>query len=96
MSLQQIVSENNRRSLLTALNAMGSYSANDSMLQTVCEQYGNTMSRDQVKGELAWLAEQGLIETKPAGDYVVATLTSRGQDVAEGRSAAPGVKRKGA
>ncbi len=96
MSMQQIIAENNRLSLLVALCAMGSYSANDSMLQTVCEQYGNTMSRDQIKTELAWLAEQGLVTCESVGNYVKATLTARGQDVAEGRATAPGVKRKGA
>ncbi len=43
--------------------------------------------------QLAWLAEQGLVENDDMGGLVVATLTQRGADVAQGRVTVPGVKR---
>ncbi|MBP6582960.1 MAG: hypothetical protein KA204_05780, partial [Chromatiaceae bacterium] len=51
------------------------------------------VSFDAVRGDLAWLAEQGLVLVT-GGEIPVATLTVRGEDVARGRSQVPGVARK--
>jgi hypothetical protein len=54
---------------------------------------GLTPTRDQIKTELAWLAEQQLVTSEDHAGLVVATLTERGLDVAEGRTVVPGVQR---
>ena len=67
--------------------------ANESILQDCLDAYGHRVSRDQVRTHVAWLAEQGLVVIETVGSYMVATLTGRGQDVSEGRTTVPGVKR---
>jgi len=93
MGIEQVQSEHHRISILQALNAMTGYQTNDSMLQCGCEAYGHKMSNDQVRSHLFWLKEQGLVSIESHDRYLLATLTSRGQDVAEGRAMCPGVKR---
>jgi repressor of nif and glnA expression len=73
------------------------YSLNDSILQTVLEEFGHAVSRDVVRSELAWLEEQGFVTLKVTGGRItVATLTERGGDVATGRAKVPGVRRPSA
>jgi hypothetical protein len=55
--------------------------------------YGHTASLDQVRTDLAWLAEQGLVSSRTTADVTIATLTARGVDVATGRAVQPGVKK---
>lgn len=85
--------QDQRLVLLRVLSEMPSYRANSSVLSTLLHQLGHTMSRDQVKTELRWLCEQGLLTLEEAGSVIVATLGERGQDVAEGRSRVDGVNR---
>ena len=92
MTYQKIKSEHNRISILKALVALN-FKSNDSMLQSVCERYNNVMSYDEMRTNLGWLAEQGLVTIEKVSDIMNATLTSRGQDVAEGRSFVEGVQR---
>lgn len=67
--------------------------ANESILQDCLDAYGHRVSRDQVKTHIAWLEEQGLVIVEKVGSYMVASLTGRGLDVAEGRSSVPGIKK---
>jgi Fe2+ or Zn2+ uptake regulation protein len=91
------LAEDRRLVLLRVLSEMPSYRANSSVLTTALEHWGHTPTRDQVKTELSWLAEQGLVTTSElTGAVVLATLTERGQDVASGRARCHGVKRPGA
>jgi DNA-binding transcriptional ArsR family regulator len=92
MTYQKIKSEHNRISILKALVALN-FRSNDSMLQNVCERYNNVMSHDEVRTNLGWLAEQGLVTIEKIGNIMNANLTSRGQDVAQGRSFVEGVQR---
>ncbi|MGX9692937.1 VpaChn25_0724 family phage protein [Achromobacter anxifer] len=82
--------------LLRLLAEMPSYRANSSVLAIALERYGHAMTRDQVKTELRWLEEQGLLSIEDLDTVLVATLRERGQDVATGRTTVPGVKRPGA
>lgn len=76
---------------LRVLSEMPGYRSNSSVLFTALDRFGHTVTRDQVKTELRWLAEQGLVELDEAGSVLVAKLTERGQDVAEGRAVVDGV-----
>ena len=95
MALKDIQNAHARRSIWLALAALN-FTSNDSVIKDSCEMFGNSMSTDQVRTQLGWLEEQGLITVERNGNYMIATLTSRGQDVAEGRSFVEGVKRPSA
>jgi Fe2+ or Zn2+ uptake regulation protein len=88
--------EHLRIAILRLLNSTNGYGATESLLHDALRgpdlRFG--VSRDQVRAQMAWLAEQGLvtIDVSDAGKYA-AVLTSRGQDVAEGLAEHPGVKR---
>ncbi|MGO2703393.1 VpaChn25_0724 family phage protein [Pseudomonas helleri] len=82
--------------VLRLLVEMTAYRANSSVLTMALDNYGHTLSRDQVKTELHWLAEQGALTLSDVGPVLVATLTERGQDIAAGRARVPGIKRPGA
>ena len=77
--------------LLRILLEMPSYRANSSVLSGMLHQLGHSPTRDQVKTELRWLAEQGLIGLDEVGSVLVVQLSERGQDVAEGRAVVDGV-----
>ncbi|MDB5432410.1 MAG: hypothetical protein JWP35_3526 [Caulobacter sp.] len=82
-----------RLTVLRLLEVAPSCRANDSLLRDAAEGYGLSATRDQVRTEITWLNEQGLVTTEELGSLLLATLTSRGDDVAKGRATAPGVQR---
>ncbi|KEH09145.1 hypothetical protein GY14_14585 [Delftia tsuruhatensis] len=96
MSFQDFLRQDVRLVLLRVLTEMPAYRSNSSVLTSALERFGHAVTRDQVKSELAWLAEQGLVVLTDLGGVSVATLNERGQDVATGRVVVPGVKRPGA
>lgn len=93
MPLKDVQNQHQRAAILKVLNVMAGYKSNHSMIRDACEEFNNQMSEDTVKTQLMWLSEQGLIELEIKQAYFNATLTARGQDVAEGRAFVPGVKR---
>lgn len=98
MALSEILVADRRLCILRFLLEDRDYSLNESLLQDALEMLGHAVSRDAVRAEVAWLAEQGLVTTREAGvgggrSVTVATLTERGADVAKGRAQVPGVKR---
>ena len=95
-ALNQAWREHLRLAILKLLDQAAGYSTNDSVLTDAVRSVGFAASRDQVRGELAWLAEQDLVACETLDRLLVATLTGRGQDVATGASTAPGVKRPSA
>lgn len=88
--------EHLRIALLRTLAKAPANQLNDSILADVVRNAGIGATRDQVRGELQWLSEQGLVGLESFDALVVATLTQRGEDVAVGRSLAPGVKKPSA
>ena len=63
------------------------------LLRRFAESVGHTVSADRIEQDIAWLAEQGLVTRKAPEGVTVATLTQRGQDVADGSATVPGVQR---
>lgn len=92
----EFLREDIRLVMLRLLSEMVGYRANSSVLAMGLDKYGHALSRDQVKTELHWLAEQGALTVTDVGPVLVATLTERGQDIAAGRARVPGIKRPGA
>ncbi len=89
--------EDRRLTILRVLCDAQGNTANHYVLQTILNTLGHSVSRDVVRGDLAWLAEQGLVNaaeiTAAGASVTVAALTPRGDDVAAGRAVVPGVKR---
>lgn len=83
-----------RLTILRVLAEAPGYKANSSILTSAADGLGVPATRDQVRGEIAWLQEQRLLTSEePASGLVVATATERGLDVAAGRATHPGVQR---
>lgn len=96
MSFQERLAEHRRLVILRILASSPGYECNSSILQGELDLYGLPVSRDTLHVDLAWLAEQQLIGlSDPLHTVKVATLTTRGMDVAAGRAVVPGVKRPG-
>jgi hypothetical protein len=86
-----------RLELLLILKEAGGYEANTSVLQSALGMIGYQVSRQVVRDQILWLAEQGLVSHEvlaaEALSIDVATLTERGLDVAAGREIVEGVQR---
>lgn len=81
----QVMSEHRRLTILRHLAGPGGNAGiNDSILQTICNDFGVSSSRDQVKSALNWLEEQGLCSLKRLDKIVIAYPKQRGNDVAKG------------
>lgn len=94
MSFMKTVTEDRRLSLLLVLAQSQGYQANGFLLRdAICDIYGHNASIDQVTGDIAWLAEQGLVTSRVIGEVTLATMTARGADAAAGRASVPGVKK---
>lgn len=94
MSFQTTLTEDRRLSLLLVLAETPGYSANAFLLRDAIAQiYGHSASIDQVRTDIAWLAEQMLVTSRTVSDVTLATLTARGADAAAGRAVVPGVKK---
>lgn len=93
MSFETHIREDRRLVILRLLSEAAGRSANASMIDAALDTFGHRVSRDVIEGDLAWLDEAGLLRLEAVGSVKVATLTGRGQDVAEGTASHPGVKR---
>lgn len=80
---------------LQLLEQSNAYASNESLLGVALDAWGHKVSHDQVRTDLAWLAEQGLITVEEKGGIQIATATTRGIDVIAGRVRQPGVRRPG-
>jgi hypothetical protein len=79
--------------MLRILSELPQYRSNSSVIHNLLGRFGHHPSRDQVKGDLTWLGEQGLVSIDDISSVLVVTLTERGEDVATGRSSVPGVSK---
>ncbi len=93
MEFATLKTENLRLVVVKALAEDAGYEHNETVLHSIVDQFGHNISRDRLRTELAWLAEQGLIALRDVAGYQVARLTGRGVDVAEGNVIVPGVQR---
>jgi len=89
----QLLSEDRRLLILRILDRAPGSEANHYILREALDTMGHNVSRDAVRGELSWLAEQGLVTVEELEGMAVARLTGRGHDVAQGRAVVPGVKK---
>ncbi len=95
MSLSDIITADIRLAILRGLSEDLDYSLNEAILQRMLSALGHGISADRLRSELAWLEEQRLVTTEIESGILVARLTTRGEDVAQGRARVPGVARPG-
>lgn len=93
MNFATLMTEDRRLALLCLLTEASGLSANTLVLASGLRAVGHACSCDQVEGDVAWLAEMGLVAVEDLGQLRVVQLTRRGDDVAAGRAVVPGVKR---
>lgn len=93
MNFADYQTEDRRLVLLKGLQAAALYRANAQLLRLFAKSVGHTVSADRIEQDIAWLAEQGLVDKTVSQGVTLATLTVRGLDVAEGAATAPGVAR---
>lgn len=88
-----VLREHWRLTILRALAEMPSQGSNESTLTAfVCLFHPGT-TRDQVRTEMQWLGEQGLLRVETIEDLMIARITKRGCDIASGAGMQPGVAR---
>lgn len=93
-SFAELVRQDRRLVILRLLAEDPDYAVNDRVLQTCLDHLGHGVALDVVQADLAWLKNRGLVTVGHVEVHIlVATLTSRGLDVARGVSTVPGVKR---
>ncbi len=93
MSLRELITQDQRLVILRSLIESG-YDANESILDDCLALYGHKVSRDLVRNHLNWLDEQGLVQLERLSNgFIVAKITQRGVDVANGEAMVQGVKR---
>ncbi|MCW8843358.1 MAG: hypothetical protein OQK00_08090 [Rhodobacteraceae bacterium] len=83
-----------RIAILRILEGAPRYTSNASMMQTILPAVGISFTRAQIVTELAWLEEQGMVETEEHREgFVVATATVRGVEIAQGIATHPEIQR---
>lgn len=93
MSYRDLVNGDIRLAALQLLEQDPGYSYNERILKRLLASLGHEISSDQLRTEIAWLSEQGLVTTEQVAEILVVRLTSRGEDAALGRARVPGVAR---
>lgn len=89
MSFADLAAADRRLLILLALAEAPGYTLPPRLLQAFMGDKGQRASADQVRSDIAWLEEQGLLGLN--GD--APTLSNRGIDVAADRARCPGVAR---
>jgi len=84
-------SRHRRLSILLALSGSPAYTANDSFLCMVVNEFGIVSTRDQVRSELSWLRDHGFVTSREVANTIVATMTEAGDEIATARRSDPGV-----
>ena len=82
-----------RITILRLLAAAPGYCLNESLLHGHLPRLSFSCTRDQVRTEISWLGQQGLVHVESEGDLLIASLSTAGLDVAEGRGTHPDVQR---
>ena len=88
------LAEHVRLAILRVLDELSEFRSNSAFLRDAVSELGLSATHDQVRTQVAWLQEQGLVTTVEAlRGVLTVTATERGLDVARGRATVPGVRR---
>ncbi len=91
MTYAERITRDRRLLILRLLDSASDDRASECLLNNALDDFGHHASADQLRADLAWLNEQGLVETEDIADVIIATATRRGLDVAQRRATVPGV-----
>jgi Fe2+ or Zn2+ uptake regulation protein len=91
-SFAEMINEDRRITMLRAIESADG-ALNEALLTKIVNDFGIRTSRDQIRTELNWLKEQGLIDIDDIADLYIAKLNHRGLDVAQGHVRVPGIAR---
>ncbi|MEY2688199.1 MAG: hypothetical protein RL375_2397 [Pseudomonadota bacterium] len=93
MKFAEVETADRRLVLLRGLQGAARYTANTYLLRAYARSVGHVASSDRIETDITWLAEQGLVDKVVREGVTLATLTTRGLDVADGSATVPGVAR---
>ena len=93
MDYRDTVRRHRRLAILRHLEGSPEYTGNVSILEDVLTGVGLPSTRDQVRTEINWLAENGFVVARDYDGFVVVTATQSGIEIAEARSAHPEIER---
>jgi len=93
MRYEELVAADRRLLILQALEQAPDYALRETVLMRLLEGERLAVGQDALRGELAWLADRGLVTVEYHDAVQAARITARGADVATGRSAVDGVER---
>lgn len=93
MNFRETQNADARLVILKTLTEEIDYSLNENLLTHALEAYGHHRPREYVRDQLRWLEQMGAVTVIEAGTVMVATITQRGRDHVELRSAIEGVRR---
>lgn len=85
--------EHLRIAILRFLKEDPQYRLNASLLRDACNSIGLSASAEDIEYQLQWLDGQRLVTIDRERNWILATLTSRGHDVATGALIVSGVRR---
>lgn len=89
MSFATLLAEDRRLVILRSLSEMPGYQLNEDVLQKGLIHFGHNVSRDLVRADVGYLEEHRLVRVQKlvpqSGELWLVTLTSDGEDVAQGR-----------
>jgi Fe2+ or Zn2+ uptake regulation protein len=85
-----------RLSILRILDGAPGYASNEAILTQMVNHFGIVSTRDQVRSEIAWLAEQGLVKSEDLQSLLVVKATARGSEIAQGLASHPDIARRSA
>lgn len=92
-ALEQRLRESRRLVILRLLNEMEARRLPDALLASALRDLDMEASADVLKGELSWLARQGLVTLDDTAIGQSVILTARGDEAARGVIVEPGVAR---
>lgn len=82
-----------RLAILRHLEASTEYISNTSILTDVLSRVGLPATRDQVRTDCVWLADQGFATVTGDGEFAVVRATIRGCEIATGIARHPDIQR---
>jgi DNA-binding transcriptional ArsR family regulator len=92
-SFADVMREDRRLLILRLLDQSTGFTASEYVLSPAMQQLGHMISSDVLRADLAWLAEQGLVEVSEVQGVHIANARQRGLEAARGLTTVPGVKR---
>ena len=93
MNYNEHITAHRRLTVLGILEQSNVYTAHEVDIKHALSSRGLAVSTDNLRADLQWLHEQGLVLALHPDEVWFATLTAKGGDVQQGLASVPGVAR---